>query len=558
MIAAAFLLHVLAGCGLSDAPDDVIVRAEQRRIEMIERVAPSVVCVFDSHQRGGGSGVLIDDEGHGLTNYHVVAEMLNTRRGLGGLGDGKLYELEVLGVDPTGDVAMFRLLGEHPFPFAVLGDSDAVRVGDTAVAMGNPFTISEDYTPTVTTGLVTGVHRYQAGTGKNLVYSDCLQIDASINPGNSGGPLFNAAGEIIGINGRISVNRRGRLNVGFGYAIAANQIKRFIPALRAGLKARHGTLQATVATEGQGVVFDRVAPDSAVAAAGIRRGDRLLSLDGVPMISGNQYLGLLGGYPADWPVPLVLESEGARREVVVRLDPVTPKAQRPFEPQCEVALREIERVLRRFQKAAFTGSTVRRPMSWKCVVTREAISPPDNARKETLAASQVGDGPMRLERLRDDGSVAALLTATEGTVLEHIAEDSLTPPDDMRMYLAAIYVMQRWLLEAVETIDFSNVRHAGGDRWLPSDPAAKIDGAEKILEVLEWNVLQHAWAKFAFDQESGRLLRIRVRDVPTGAEVLIDLSEHADIGGIIWPRRLDVRVGARHYRDTLSRWEFPP
>ena len=147
----------------------------------------AVVCVYDEAQRGGGSGVVIDREGYGLTNFHVVAGMMAKRRGWGGLGDGKLYELEVLGVDPTGDVAMFRLTGRDSFPFATLGDSDAVRVGDEVFAMGNPFVLSEDYTPSVSMGIVSGTHRYQYGVLGNLAYTDCIQVDAAINPGNLAG-----------------------------------------------------------------------------------------------------------------------------------------------------------------------------------------------------------------------------------------------------------------------------------------------------------------------------------------------------------------------------------
>ena len=197
--------------------------AGSERVALMERVSPGVVGVFDDEQSGGGSGVLIDPRGFGLTNYHVVAGMLDGRKGWGGLSDGSLYRLEVLGIDPTGDVAMFRLVGRDSFPFARLGDSDKVAVGDTVLAMGNPFTLSENYAPTVTRGLVTGVHRYQWGVKGNLIYSDCFQTDASINPGNSGGPLFNSQGEIIGINGRISVNTRGGINVDGGDAIAATQ-----------------------------------------------------------------------------------------------------------------------------------------------------------------------------------------------------------------------------------------------------------------------------------------------------------------------------------------------
>ena len=106
--------------------------------------------------------------------------------------------------------------------------------------------LATDFTPTVTFGLVSGVHRYQYPAGTLLEYTDCIQIDTSINPGNSGGPLFNMKGELIGINGRISADKRGRLNSGVGYAISINQIKNFLGHLKAGLDVDHASLGAVV------------------------------------------------------------------------------------------------------------------------------------------------------------------------------------------------------------------------------------------------------------------------------------------------------------------------
>src|SRR4029078_13213371 len=99
-----------------------------------------------------------------------------------------------------------------------LGDSDKLRAGDWSLAMGNPFLLATDFTPTVTFGLISGVHLYQYPAGTLLEYTDCIQIDTSINPGNSGGPLFNMNAELVGINGRISLEKRGRVKCGGGYA----------------------------------------------------------------------------------------------------------------------------------------------------------------------------------------------------------------------------------------------------------------------------------------------------------------------------------------------------
>ncbi|MGB0717587.1 MAG: S1C family serine protease, partial [Phycisphaerae bacterium] len=132
----------------------LVLAAQEERVKMIERVLPAVVCVEASvDASGGGSGVLIDADGYGLTNFHVVGKMLGERKGIGGLNDGVPYTLEVLGIDPTGDVAMFRLVGRDEFPFVNLGDSDAVALGDQTVAIGNPFSLATDYKPTATYGI---------------------------------------------------------------------------------------------------------------------------------------------------------------------------------------------------------------------------------------------------------------------------------------------------------------------------------------------------------------------------------------------------------------------
>src|SRR4029077_18166347 len=135
------------------------------------------------------------------------------------------------------------------FPFAVMGDSDKVHEGDWSIAMGNPFLLATDFNATVTFGLVSGVNRYQFPAGLLLEYTDCIQIDTSINPGNSGGPLFNLDGELIGINGRGSFEKRGRVNSGVGYAISINQIKNFEGELRAGKDTHQASLGALLTTD---------------------------------------------------------------------------------------------------------------------------------------------------------------------------------------------------------------------------------------------------------------------------------------------------------------------
>lgn len=321
----------------SPRPDSAVSRAEQQRIDVIARVSPTVVCIVDENFGGGGSGVLISPDGYGLSNFHVLAPALQTGKAFGGLADGQLYPLEVLGIDPTGDVAMFKLTGRDRFDAALLGDSDRVAVGDPVLALGNPFMLAEDYTPTATFGIISGTGRYQYGADERaLVYTDCLQIDASINPGNSGGPLFDLHGRLIGINGRASFARRGRVNVGLAYAISINQIKRFLPGLKAGFLIEHGALGATAIDAGyRRVVFEQVPPDSAAARAGIRAGDRLSRFAGHEMHSANQFTNLLGTFPLGWPVKVAWEREGQTQQQRIHLDRLPANVPKPMQALIE-------------------------------------------------------------------------------------------------------------------------------------------------------------------------------------------------------------------------------
>lgn len=291
---------------------------EQHRIGAIQKVIGSVVAVYGLDRQGGGSGVIIDPSGIAVTNHHVIAGA--GVQGLGGLNDGELYPWKLIGTDPGGDVAVIQLSGLDQFPSSPLADSDQVKMGDWALAMGNPFLLAEDQTPTVTLGIVSGVKRYQPGAGANqLVYGNCIQVDSSINPGNSGGPLFNMAGEVIGINGRGSFQDRGRVNVGLGYAISSNQVKNFLPELLATKLTEHATLDAGFSDRQGKVVCSTLDRESPIAQAGLRLKDELLEFEGVPIESANQFTNLICTLPEDWPAAVkVRNADGVTKTIRVR------------------------------------------------------------------------------------------------------------------------------------------------------------------------------------------------------------------------------------------------
>ena len=325
----ACLLPVLLLPQLAARAQDQLIAAEAARVAVMARVAPAVCSVMPLDAPGGGSGVVIDPLGFVLTNFHVVGKPDVTRMKLG-LPDGSLYGATVLGVDPGSDLAVL-ILDERadgtPWPAVTLGDSDALLVGEEVFAMGNPFLLASDFQPTTTFGVVSGTHRYQPGQGNRAgVYPDCIQVDVPINPGNSGGPLFNLRGEVVGINGRISIqDQRGRVNVGVGFAIASNQILNFLPDLMAGRFAEHGTLDLNawfMDQDGEkGVFVQAIFQDSKVTEFGMRLGDELISFCGEPIRSANQLATMVGVLPASTWVRLAfrpkddLRQFGAEREI---------------------------------------------------------------------------------------------------------------------------------------------------------------------------------------------------------------------------------------------------
>ncbi len=158
---------------------------EKKRIDAIAIAIPATIGVFGPKGKGGGSGVVISPNGYALTNYHVIESCDSFMKC--SMPDGKLYDAVIVGIDPTGDLAMIKLLGRVDFPAALFADSDQVKAGDECFAVGNPFLLATDFQPSVSWGIVSAVNRYQYPAGTLLEYADCIQTDAAINPGNSGG-----------------------------------------------------------------------------------------------------------------------------------------------------------------------------------------------------------------------------------------------------------------------------------------------------------------------------------------------------------------------------------
>ncbi len=262
-----------------------------------------------------GSGVIIDNRGHILTNAHVIAK---ASRIFVALGDqSREFEAKLVGMDERIDLAVLRIEGAEPFPFLPPGRSDDLLVGETVIAIGNPLGLGHS----ITTGVVSASRR-RIPTGEGT-FSMFIQTDALINPGNSGGPLINIRGELIGINTAIA-----RQAQGIGFAIPIDTARRVLNELIEFGRIRQAFLgvvpgpvgQAFVRGRGEGgVLVNAVEPGSPAAAAGIRTADVLLTLDDVTVTSPSELLSLLRTYtPAD-RVRLALLRGTERRQVEVPL-----------------------------------------------------------------------------------------------------------------------------------------------------------------------------------------------------------------------------------------------
>jgi S1-C subfamily serine protease len=234
-----------------------------------------------------GSGVIVAPEGYVLTNNHVVERGARFRVGL---LDGRELSAKVVGTDPSSDLAVLKLETRERMPFVPPGRSDDLLIGETVIAIGNPFGLAN----TVTTGVVSAVHRNFKAENRTLF--DFIQTDASITPGNSGGPLLNIEGQLVGVNTAIL----GERSAGIGFAIPIDRAKRIAEDLIQHGEVREGYtgLEAqdlAPADEGgarkgpRGVAVSAVEPGSPAAAAGFRQGDVLEALDGKPVESAEEY-----------------------------------------------------------------------------------------------------------------------------------------------------------------------------------------------------------------------------------------------------------------------------
>jgi S1-C subfamily serine protease len=269
-----------------------------------------------------GSGVIVSPEGYVLTNNHVVERGARFRVGL---VDGRELTAKLIGTDPSSDLAVLKLETRERLPAVPIGRSEELLIGETVIAIGNPFGLAN----TVTTGVVSAVHRnFKAG---DRTLFDFVQTDASINPGNSGGPLLDIEGRLIGINTAILGDR----SAGIGFAIPIDRARRIASDLIEHGEVREGYLGASVADlparEGAlpgssgGVQITGVDPGSPAEKAGVRRGDLVEAIDGVVLEGAEEFRFRLRDLPIGGSARIELKRGGQRLTVPVPAVELTPQ-----------------------------------------------------------------------------------------------------------------------------------------------------------------------------------------------------------------------------------------
>ncbi|HEU4402225.1 MAG TPA: Do family serine endopeptidase [Candidatus Polarisedimenticolia bacterium] len=283
-------------------------------------------------EQSGGSGFLIGDDGFILTNYHVVEDATKIKVNLS--GDRRDYPADVVGTDPGTDLALIRIKVDKRLPALSLGDSDAMRVGDWVIAVGNPL----NYEHTVTVGVVSAKGRHLPQLSRDFSLDNFIQTDAAINFGNSGGPLVNLAGEVIGVNTAIS-----SVGQGIGFAVPINVARDIMEQLKSKGKVSRGYLgislgeitpdlqEAFGLKTDKGALVQSIQPGLPADEAGLKRGDVIVAVDGHSIESTNEVVRMVSAKEPGSTVRLTVNRGGKEMTLNAKLAerPLLGRGQEP-------------------------------------------------------------------------------------------------------------------------------------------------------------------------------------------------------------------------------------
>ena len=329
---AELLATQLAFTEVSTKVTPAVVNIRAERVRAISRLGPLFEDFFGDlfraprtpqSEQSLGSGFILSADGIILTNAHVIegAEQIKVR-----LADQRVFPGEVLGIDAKTDVAVLKVKSDQSLPVAVLGNSDRIKVGHWALAIGNPFGLDS----TLTVGVVSATGRANVGIED---YEDFIQTDASINPGNSGGPLLNIYGEVVGINTAIVAAGQG-----IGFAIPINLARQVAEQLIATGEVTRGWLGVSMQPvdpalaesfgldKVTGALVTKVLPGTPAERAGLQRGDVLLTFAGKAIRGVRELQLMVASAPIGKPVPVDILRNGRRLTLTVE---ITAREERP-------------------------------------------------------------------------------------------------------------------------------------------------------------------------------------------------------------------------------------
>ena len=405
-------------------------------VAVIEDVADAVVNISARTRedeapwwfRGGyyatsrGSGFFFRDDGYILTNNHVVAEAVDIKVWT---ASGYEYEAQLVGADPQTDLAVLKVRPEEKIAVIPFGDSEEIKVGDWAIAIGNPFP-QQGLDRTVTVGVISAKGRSHLQFGSDTpYYQNYIQTDAAINPGNSGGPLLNLRGEVIGVNAAIT-SPTGT-SIGIGFAIPINLARAIVPDLIATGRATRGWLGVYLSdvTERdakrlglkavRGVMIDSVFQGSPAERAGIRKGDVVVSFNDQEIANASQFSVLVSTVKQGNIVPIEVVREGDRLALSTTVgDRDSFLANAPQEP---------------------SGGQNRSEVLWGMEL---GTYTPEIARE--IGAEHV-DGVYVLRVY--PGSPADLASITEGSIIMKVGKESVASLEDLRRIAREVASQQR-------------------------------------------------------------------------------------------------------------------